>query len=439
MSTSLSGGFIRSIDANRTIKDALTAAIGTSRPRWRVSVTDLVNPRQAYFRWKYPEIKPSPDRLQLMMAGTGFHDVFGRVVSTEEYLEQLLEFEGIVGKVDIYEDLPVEVKTTSSIPGDIYGKRTSYFEQLGMYCAMADKEQGRLVVYQRQSDDHNPDLRVYETHFLDLARVGQEMRSRRDMFQNALEQEDASELPRCEWFYRGCDYSGVCGCRSAAPGESIVSRDEVAITPGDHIAERLMSLLASAPAKTHELRLNDLVFPRKAAMRRAVPEEDSGDAEVEPEARLTDIQRHGFNQALYSALRAGSAGEFKAVPVRFGSISDKVQMYQEMPTILRTTKFRTMVERERLPGTFPHYFDRLAIECAVTNVRRGRLILYYEVIPGDKFMVYDVVFQKRDEILTEAEQRLGLLESGATPTELPACPEWMAKFCEFAAECGCGE
>ena len=87
----LAARFIRNIDANRTIKDALTAAVGANRPRWRISVTDLVNPAQAYYRWKRPEIRPSLDRLQVMMAGTGFHDIFGKIISTEEFLEQTLE------------------------------------------------------------------------------------------------------------------------------------------------------------------------------------------------------------------------------------------------------------------------------------------------------------------------------------------------------------
>ena len=41
----------------------------------------------------------SLDRLQLMLAGTGFQNLFGRTVSTEEFVEQFLELDDIVGKV----------------------------------------------------------------------------------------------------------------------------------------------------------------------------------------------------------------------------------------------------------------------------------------------------------------------------------------------------
>ena len=438
MPISFAAGLIRSIDANRTIKDSLTASVGASRPRSRVSVTDLVNPMQAFFRWTHPEMRPSPDRLQLMMAGTGFHDVFGRIVSTEEYLEQLLEYEGIVGKVDIYEDVPVEVKTTSSIPQDIYRGRGSYFEQLGMYCAMAGRDEGRLFVYQRDGGQRPADLKVYETRFLNLQKITTEMRIRRDQFGDALEREDPSGLPQCEWFHRGCDYSQVCACASAPPLSPIVAREEVEITTRDDMADSLKDRMSSPPPAGSAFRLNDLVFPRKTALSRAWAAEGR-DEEVDAQSRMVDMQREGFRYALYNALRYGSKDQFKGVPVRLDSLDDRVQTYRDVPTILRTSRFKSMIERDRLSSFFPHYFDRLAFECALVNNRRGRLVLYYEGIPGNKFMVYEVMFSQRDKIMGEAGRRLELLESEAPHADLPACPSWMSKFCQFAPECGCGE
>ena len=127
-----SAAFVRGIDANRTLRDELTAVIMAQSARRRISVTDLVNPRQAFFRWTRPEIQPSPDRAQFMLAGTGFHDLFGRTVSTEEFVEQFVEYEGIVGKIDIYEEIPVELKTTGSNPDAPGATRASYIDQLGM-------------------------------------------------------------------------------------------------------------------------------------------------------------------------------------------------------------------------------------------------------------------------------------------------------------------
>ena len=114
MPDSFSTQFVRVIDANRTVKDELTAAVRSQSARRRISVTDLVNPRQAFFRWTRPEIQPSPDRLQMMMSGTGFHNLFGQAISTEEFVEQFVEFEGIVGKIDIYEEDRKSTRLNSS-------------------------------------------------------------------------------------------------------------------------------------------------------------------------------------------------------------------------------------------------------------------------------------------------------------------------------------
>ena len=71
------------------------------------------------------------------------------------------------------------------------------------------------------------------------------------------------------------------------------------------------------------------------------------------------------------------------------------------------------------------------------NIQKGRLILYYDKIPNDKFMVYDVIFHSRDNILKESKHRLDLLENNAVHGDLPKCPPWMFKFCDFQSECAC--
>src|SRR3990172_5957167 len=170
-----SAGFVRVIDADRTLKDELTAAIQTQSARRRIAVTDLVNPRQAFFRWTRPEIQPSPDRAQFMLAGTGFHDLFGRTVSTEEFVEQFVEYEGIVGKIDIYDDVPVELKTTGSNPDSPGAARPGYIDQLGMYCTMTGVSSGRLLIYRREQFGRQPARPAFRVEFPDLSPIRAEM------------------------------------------------------------------------------------------------------------------------------------------------------------------------------------------------------------------------------------------------------------------------
>jgi len=106
-----------------------------------------------------------------MWAGTGFHDIFEAAVSSEEYIEQLVEWEEIVGRIDIYENLPIEVKTTSNLgeEADLRQKRPAYIEQLGMYCAVVDSGEGKIVIYKKEEPGNSVSpLAVYGVRFSNL-------------------------------------------------------------------------------------------------------------------------------------------------------------------------------------------------------------------------------------------------------------------------------
>ncbi|PYO97689.1 MAG: hypothetical protein DMD60_06045 [Gemmatimonadetes bacterium] len=432
--------FVSSIDANRTVKDELGEAVGKQRARRRISVTDLVNLRQAFFRWTRPDIQPAPERLQLILSGTGFHELFGKLVSTEEYVEQFVEYNEIVGRIDIYDDVPTELKTTGFIPEDIHGERPGYVDQLGMYCAMTGRASGRLVVYKRARYGLAPTLKVFEIAYNDLESIAHEMIRRRDSLRKALDTLKASELPRCEWFELGCDYREICGCESAAPLGRLVGREGAQIVESQTLADSFDKYVRREPSLDPAFKLNDLVFPRRTAFAHKATEDDESVPVVDPaiEVQLARLERRGFSGALFGAIRFGIPGAFSRMPVQLRSLTGWVNTYRGTPTILRTSKFREMVERARLADGFPHYIDRLAFECALTGREFGRVVVYYEQLQGDKFMVYDVAFGGLDKIRAEADRRLQLLEAGADPKELPPCPKWMSKFCDFAPACGCG-
>ena len=436
---SLAQGVVAGLDANRTIKDELTAALQRQGRRRRISVTDLVNPRQAFFQRARPDIQPDPERKQAMLAGTGFHEVFGRAVSTEEFVEQFVEFQGVVGKIDIYEDVPVELKTTASLPVGTAAARASYVDQLGMYCTMAGRDEGRLFVYKRAMYGRPGALKAFDLRFRNLRRVEQEMVRRRDLFRDALTRNDPTSLPRCEWFDLRCDYRSICGCETAEPLERVVPATDVRIAENDGLVAAMTALLTDPPKPGRQFRLNDLVFPRRAVIeRQAVAEPAVEEEEADLETALAGLERLGFGDALKDALWYGVPGAFARVPVALRSLKGKVGTFHGVPTIFRSTKKSKLVDRSRLVEEFPYYFDRIAFECALSGHETGRVVIYYEAVKDDKFMVYDVYVPKLAEIAAEADRRLALLEAGAPPDQLPACePSWMPNYCPLGPRCGC--
>jgi hypothetical protein len=431
--------YVSRIEANRSVKDALMQSLKTRRPPYRISVTDLLNIKQAYFRRKYPEIVPPLEKQQLMWAGTGFHKTFGSAVSSEEYLEQFVEAEGIVGKIDIYEKIPVEVKTTSTPVDtkDLLKYRPAYIEQLGMYCAMVNAHEGEIIIYQRPAEESPSPLLVYHVNFPDLEAIREEMRRRRDLLVQALISNDPSNLPVCPWLNRQCDYSQVCDCATT----SVPASHEIADLAGEiYVDSTTCEQLLSKMAGTQPSQLfgiNDIVFPRKAYFERLKLNEG---VREEKEEYLRSMDELGFLDALRDSLRFGAPGTAQRIPVKHVPLTDLVQTWQNLPTILRGPKFSSLVERERLPNTFSHYFLRLGFDCALTENAKGRLLLYYVRVPKEdaKLMVYDVTFRNLNAVKAEALRRLELLERATSPLQLPKCPSWMCSYCDYRLECGEG-
>jgi hypothetical protein len=430
--------YVSHIEANRSVKDALMQSLRTRRPPYRISVTDLLNLKQAYFRRKYPEITPPLEKQQLMWAGTGFHKTFGSAVSSEEYLEQFVEAEGIVGKIDIYENIPVEVKTTSTPVDtkDLLQYRPNYVEQLGMYCAMVNAHDGEIIIYQRQGEESpsTSPLVVYHVTFPNLEAIREEMRRRRDLLVQALISNDSSNLPVCPWLNRQCDYSQVCDCKTT----SVLASHEIADLVGEiYVDSTTCTQLLNKMAGVQPSQLfgiNDIVFPRKAYFERlklseGVPEKK--------EEYLRSMDELGFLDVLRDSLRFGTPGEAQRIPVKHTPLTDLVQIWQNLPTILRDPKFSSLVERERLPRAFPHYFLRLGFDCALTGNAKGRMLLYYVRVPKEdaKLMVYDVNFTNLNAVKAEALRRLELLEKATSPLQLPKCPSWMCSYCDYNLEC----
>ncbi len=435
MNEAFSAKFLRAVDANRTIKDELTAAIQTQSTRRRISVTDLVNPRKAFFSRTHPEIQPSADRSQAMMAGTGFHNEFERAVSTEEFAEQLVEFEGIVGKIDIYEDIPVELKTTRSLRPGLDAVYPQYVDQLGMYAVMTGHAAGHLLIYGRGDFGRPPELRAYQLGFDDLQAIKDEMVRRRDLLSRALDTRDPAGLPRCMWYGR-CEYESICGCGAAEELGRIVPGGSVRIERDERLERLFAGNLGEDNNKISGFRFFHLVFPRKAAFGLL---DDTEEAPGTPQERLGQMERRGFYRALDEILYRGIPGAFRSTPVRLGQFADRVRLYREVPTILKSTRARDFIERKRLAVDRPWNVDTLAFQCALAGIGTGRLVLYYEALPDDKFMVYEMMFTDLPAIRAEVERRLSLLGSGAPPSELPACPAWMAKTCPYRDRCGCGD
>jgi hypothetical protein len=149
------------------------------------------------------------------------------------------------------------------------------------------------------------------------------------------------------------------------------------------------------------------------------------------------IENLGFTKALWDAIKFGSEEKFNYAKVSRGNLQDTILVLSNVPILFETVEMTTMVARKDLPSIFPHYFDKLAFICALTNSPKSRLILYYQKIYNNKFMIYDVIFQNGNAILQELDQRINNLINNIDHTILPKCPESLFKYCQYSEVCEC--
>lgn len=429
------------IDPAEAVREELVARAEAAPPERSVWVTDLVDLRTAYWRSVAP-LPPTPERAEVMAAGRELHHLVERALAAPRYLEVRLSRDGIVGQVDLFEDRPTELKTTTPLPplDGLTAARPAYFEQLGMYSALLGRPETRLLLVDG-SDPAAPDVAVLDCRFGPLDAVDRAMRSRAERLREALARGDPSGLPRCPWFERGCEFraGGVCSCQGTEPPADLAIRDALAeVVPRPEEAAEIRSRLVAAfaqPPDDSVRRVRDLLYPRRAYFERTVP--------VAQAPAGPPLSRDGLHRFLTDLLEGGPAGEVTRVPTLSGEPEESIGCFRGDPFLLRTTRAGSVIPRAELVSRSPQYLLDLGLRCAALERPTGWLFLGYERAPtwADRLRVYRVRFDPFAPIADLARGRAGALRHALRakePRDLPTCPGWMYEGCPYAPACGCG-
>ncbi len=410
-------------------------------PRRRsIWVTDLVDPRTAYYRQTAP-MPIAPERAARMEAGRELHETIGAALAEAPHLEVRVQRDGIVGQIDLFDELPTELKTTGSLVDaeGIRRGRPAYLEQLGLYCALTDRHAGRLLL---ASSEVAHDLRVFDTEFSDLTGVWADATQGAEALRRALDLGTPEGLPGCAWRGRGCPYEDgrVCDCEGTEPPHSypiaaragpIVERPEEAVRLRDRWSAR-----PSSPAAARRFR--DLLYPRRTFFERTSPAPTG-----EPSEGSRPPSADGLYRRLSELLESGTAGEVSRVHPGALAAPEAVACYRGWPFLLKITRaWRTPAPVELIDRQ-PHYFLDLGLRSAAIGSRDGWLFLGYERAerPADRVRVYRVRFDPLAPFRETADARRAALDRALAqhdPAEAPPCPDWMARDCAYRDRCGCG-
>jgi hypothetical protein len=423
------------------LTEELLTRYHTHRPVRGVMVTDLLDPRAAYWRSVHP-LPSTPEEAARLHAGQELHDRLGRYLVPANAREVRVRRHGIVGRIDVLDGRPVELKSTASPPSageDLRSSRPAHLEQLAMYAALSGHSEGRLIVVASAGDAPTP-VAVWDVGFGRSDRIEQEMARRVAALGEAKQQGDPSGLPRCAWFDRGCSYraAGVCSCTGQEAPLSTAILDEVrSSAPNPSESARIAVWLASAGVDSGGFaRFRDLAYPRRTYF------DEQSDVPPERRAPVPAGEADETWSALQALLEDGPAGEYELTHAASGEPAEAVACFRGEPCLVKSTRTPRPVAADRLTQDRPHYILELALRCAGVAVPSGYLFTGLERVPSDGPWVHvqrirfgspealQALLARRSAALREAR-------SSGTALGLPACPRWMADGCPHRAVCGC--
>ncbi len=427
--------------ANRTVREAILSRLRSQSSTGSISVTNLVFPRQAYWKLKYPDIEWPLERRESMIAGQAFHRHFLNRVAREATVEQTLHWQGIIGRVDIYEDLPLEVKSTDTpiAPEDIKRIRPSYLEQLGIYCSMAGWERGYLLIFNRSGE---PVLVAGSVAFDFLSGIRREVLRRRDAFKRALTQDDPSVLPQCPFAGTTCVFfnQGLCDCDPDEP-KAFPIADLGSLTPNPDLAEAFRRRYEQSltQPEAEYMTIEDLVRPRHAFLLKTSPLNKEEERDVAKDLRSADS--YAFYKEFKRQCFAGS--DYRAERKEHDGVRARIEFHDGRVLGFTKSSFIEPVKRYLITRTFKEPLLRLGFKCALAEKGRARLVVWYPNIPleNERVLVYDLSLQDLRAFKEEMERRIQafrLAEETGDFSILPKCVPWRTKYCEYSSSCGCG-
>jgi hypothetical protein len=408
-----------------------------------IAVTDLVAPRRAYWRACAP-VPIAAERQSRLDLGRALHRRIGSALATEGALEVRVRREGLVGRIDLLSDLPVEVKTLTRAvdPADWVAARPDQVDQLAMYAALTERRAGRLLTVD-PIEGNGFATGALEVGFGDDRRILAAMAHGAAALRQSWRDRTPAALPACRWFGRGCEFvlAKVCDCTgNEAAGGPVRPEDVREVRSAPEFAQRVSSRLqgATAPdARPVLRRFRDLIYPRRACFERTAPAPESEPFWADPTAPADLYER------ARSAVEGGPVGEVAQLLTRTDGPEEDVGGFRGAPYLLRTSRAWERPTVASLLDRQPQYLLELGFRCVATGTRSALLVLGREREPSDerRIQVFRLEFtapHRFARLWRERERELAAAIDAAAPERLPPCPEWMVRDCPYGDRCGCG-
>ena len=409
-----------------------------------VTVTELVDPRTGYFR-RRTAVAPDAERESIRRRGRRWHELVGPLIAAPEHCEVRLRRDNIVGQLDGLTDWVIEIKSTERTPdlGRLVEDRPGYVLQLALYCALATRTRGRLVLLQPPGPERDAGVVVADLTFDSLDALWAAAQERAEMLRTAERSGSAGALPRCAWRGRGCEYelANVCDCTGLEPPDPLPAlalpvRTERNLGEASRLAAALLAA-ERAPIGDRFRTLTEPLYPRRAFFDRQRGTTESG-VRARPGGDPRDAKL--YREILTSLEGERIGGEQQLVRDVTGA--GRLLCIEGDPVLLKLYRSDRPTPAEQIARRQIHYRAELAVRAVALDRGHAWLVVGFPRLPPSsppaQVLGAEIDLVAARAWLSSRSRELADALEQDDPRRVEACPTWMYDDCPYRVDCGCG-
>ncbi len=418
------------------------------------NLTDLCNPQNAFWKRTRPDIKDSRKLTVRLNKGTRLH------LMAQYWFQKLPDFITQEGVLDgAYEGIPrirgrfdckigesiIEIKTKDNIPDNVEEIFQSYpqdLEQVSFYSVMdSSKPKFNYLVY--MSSNYPYEIKAFKVTIKEPDKIKELLTSRRDEFDESLKNKDSSNLGKCRYYNRLCEYGKqkICNCESLSIIPVDKLKESVEVEFDNEFTEKLNK--SKEPDKTHAIfSVHNIISPRKALMEKVMGIKSGFDTNEVKEDRkfilngLVKRMDIKLDKSEYKQIDSSQKDLRINIPRKWVKIKDsKTPNGEIIPYVIQANP-----TYNRGSTFYPHSYKiaELGIICAMNGKSRG---LIFTIFPNlDNFIqVYEIYYKNDSEQFRFVRDILDKLERADKMEDifnLPPCLVFKpGEECPLMEEC----
>lgn len=444
---------VQHMGPNETVAGGLRTSIQERKERTFPDkyyfMTELTNPVEAFYRRHNPKFQTPPKLGRKLARGTQLHNLVSYwfrelpdfMVDEGTVDGAVMDIDGVRGRIDyLIGNSIIEFKSKDKNPentDEILRYYVNDLEQLVFYAAIHPQNPtDNYLVF--MENVHPYRLKAFKVDITDMDAIKELLRTRIELFRNALETGDPSDLGRCRYYELECRFSGtdICSCSNMEPLDTSVLCDNISLEYDEDYTKKLEETRGDLVDDSINCYTTyDILLPRKHHMSMVRGIESLFQADPRKEEYKTCLGdtiycfKKDFGAGLTSEENQEVKGWKKDQRIKVGHRWMKIKKSGNpdgviTPYIIKVSQIPVR-KYARKPSEYS--IAELGIVCGIHGKENGLICTVYPKL-GDLVKVFEVNFQSPTAIRRIVREVISQIEEAKESDNilsLPKCPDYM--------------